>query len=277
MRRKNFQIYKSHGGTEPFSRSKLFASLKRSGLPEKECRIIADRVSQEVGEGSKTRDIYRKSLSLVKQRSPVAAVHYSLKRSLFDLGPTGHHFETFVAKYFEKIGHETSTCALLRGKFVKHEVDVVCHKAKRSFFVECKFHNRMGIKNDIKIALYVKARWDDLKDGPDGKNLDAFYLASNTSFSSDALIYAAGTGLRLLGLNAPVERPFIEEIKAMGLYPVTSLRRLNRGMLEVLLEHNVVLAREVPAHINLLYRMGMKEQDVDALLGDIELLRGHLL
>ena len=273
MSTKNFQIYKSHGGVEKFSDRKLYLSLLRSGLPPKQSKSITDKVSREISEGSKTRDIYRKALQLVKQTSPVAAIHYSLKKAIFELGPTGFHFEQFVAKYFEEMGYTTSTGKILNGRLVKHEVDIIGVKDGRRIFVECKFHNRIGIKNDIKIALYVKARWDDLKEGVEGKKLAAFYLASNTSFTSDAITYAKGSGLNLLGVNAPVEKPFIEEIKSLQLYPITSLKGLNKHFTKELLAKNILLAREIPEQINLLFKLGMEERVINQLLAEVKLLK----
>ena len=74
-----------------------------------------------------------------------------LKKAIFDLGPSGHHFETFVSRYFEEIGYTTKTCQTLNGRLVKHEIDIVGIKNGKRVFIECKFHNRIGIKNDIKI------------------------------------------------------------------------------------------------------------------------------
>ena len=273
MKRGNFNIYKSHGGIESFSKKKLFNSLKRSGLPSKQCQIITDKVAKEMGEGSKTRDIYRKTLKLVKETSQIAAIHYSLKKAIFELGPTGYHFETFVARYFQEKGFQTKTCLTFNGRFVKHEVDVVALKDGKKNFVECKFHNRIGIKNDIKIALYVKARWDDLREGVEGENLHAFYLASNTAFSKDAITYANGTGLKLLGVNAPVEKPFLEEIKELNLYPITSLRRISKTIKNALLSRNILLAKELPFESELLFRMGMREEQIELLFSEIERLR----
>lgn len=272
MGRRNFNIYKSHGGTEHFSKKKLFYSLKRTGLPYRECEYIADLVAKDVGEGSRTKDIYRKTLSLVNKTSHVAAVHYSLKRAIFDLGPTGHHFESFVARYFEEIGYKTTTCRTLKGRFVNHEVDVIAIKDNKRSFVECKFHNRIGIKNDIKIALYVKARWEDLKEGVEGSNLENFYLASNTAFSTDAIAYAKGTGLKLLGVNAPVEKPFIEEIKSLNLYPITSLKSINKLIKKELLTRNIVVAKDLAKNIDFLFRLGMTEEQTNQLLSEIETL-----
>lgn len=273
MNHQNFRIYKSNGGVEGFSKKKLFNSLKRSGLPDKQCKVITEKVTHEIGEGSKTRDIYHKALKLVNQTSAVAGVHYSLKKAIFELGPTGHHFESYVAKYFQELGHETITCKTLNGRLVSHEVDIIASKDGKRIFVECKFHNRIGIKNDIKTALYVKARWDDLKEGMEGKNLAGFYLASNTAFTLDAITYANGSKLNLLGVNAPTEKPFLEEIKALRLYPITSLKGLNKLMRNELLTKDILLAKEIPNKINLLLRMGMQERAVNQLIEEVELLQ----
>ncbi len=277
MRRGKFRIYKANGQVETFSRSKLYNSLRRSGLSNKEASLITEKVSREISEGSKTNDIYKKTLSFIKPSSPVAATHYSLKRSIFDLGPTGHQFEEFVARYFQAIGFKTKTCLTLKGKWVKHEIDIVAEKAGRRFFVECKFHNRQGIKNDIKIALYVKARWDDLREGVEGKNLDGFYLASNTAFTLDAITYSEGTGLKLLGVNAPVHESFLDQIKKLRLYPITSLRTLNKQMKNELMSQNILLAEDLPKNLNLLFKMGLSENEINAILSEIELLKDSKL
>jgi hypothetical protein len=269
---RNVRVYKSGGYPEPFSRTKLQRSLKRAGLPKRQCDYISEKISREVHEGQKTRDIYRKALKLINQSSHVAAVHYSLKRALFELGPTGHHFETFVARYFEELGYTTSTCQTLQGQFVTHEVDVVASLPGKKYYVECKFHNHVGIKNDIKIALYVKARWDDLKNGPEGKTLTGFHLASNTAFTQDALTYAKGTGLQLLGVNAPENLSFLEQIKQLRLYPITSLRRINKYYKTKLLERNIVLAKDLQHYRSLLLQWGMTVSDFDRLMNEVELL-----
>lgn len=268
----NFNIIKASGLPEPFSKKKLYTSIQRTGLSPKACENIVDNVAHELNEGFKTRDIYRKALSLVEKNSRIAAAQYSLKRALFDLGPTGHNFELFVAKYFNAIGFKTNTCQIIQGRFVKHEVDVVGQKGSSKIYAECKFHNRQGIKNDIKIALYVKARWDDLKEGPEGKNLNQFYLASNTSFSLDAIVYAKGSGLQLLGVNAPSEKSFLDHIKELGLYPITSLRRINRFMKNNLIGRGFLLAKELLHQEELLYRLGMTEREIQILMSEIEFL-----
>lgn len=273
-RRRNITVTKANGGREYFSRQKLMRSLRRSGLSPARSNAIADQVTRELYEGARTKDIYRRALQLVKEVSPVAAVQYSLKKAIFDLGPTGHHFETFVARYFEALGFSTKTCQVIKGKFVSHEIDVIATKNGKTYFVECKFHNRHGIKNDIKIALYVKARWDDLREGHTGKNLTGFFLASNTAFTTDAITYANGTNLHLLGVNAPLEKSFLQEIKELGLYPVTSLRGLSKIIRNELLNKNIVLASELIQQKKILLQLGMTEADFAKVIREVEILQG---
>lgn len=270
--RKVIHIIKSSGRPEAFSKNKLLTSLKHTGLPAKTCQKITNKVAVEVNEGEKTKDIYKKALSLVAENSRIAAVQYSLKRALFELGPSGHNFEHFVSKYFEAKGFKTKVSTVFSGKLVKHEVDVVASKDGYRYFVECKFHNRQGLKNDIKVALYVKARWDDLKNGPEGKGLRGFFLASNTAFTLDAITYAQGTGLRLLGVNAPVKCSFLEEVKQLRLYPITSLKRINKTNKQKLLSQRFFLAKDLLYQYEALFRIGMSEREVDLLMLEIEQL-----
>lgn len=275
MRRKKIQILKSRGSLEKFSRRKLLASLERCGLSPKSSREITEKVAQEIRDGDRTLDIYRRTLPLVRRKSPLAGIHYSLKKALLALGPTGHHFERFVARYFEELGFETIVSKTFQGRLVSHEVDVVASLRGKRFFVECKFHNRPGIKNDVKVALYVKARWDDLREGPEGKNLNGFYLASNTAFTKDAQVYAEGSKLELLGVNAPKENPFIGEIKRLRLYPLTSLRSLNKFSKAELLSLGVMAAQDLHYHKELLKKIGLPSEKIIQVLREVDLLRSH--
>ncbi|MFZ4713180.1 MAG: restriction endonuclease [Bacteriovoracaceae bacterium] len=268
----NFTVLKSEGHKEPFSPQKLHNSLRRSGLPTETCHAITQKVGENVVPGMSTKDIYKHAFKLVSRESSMAAVHYSLKRAILDLGPTGFEFEVFVARYFEALGFETKVGVTIPGEFVKHEVDVVAKAGDSFTFVECKFHNYIGRKNDIKIVLYVKARWDDLKNGPEGKSLHDFYLATNTSFSSDALAYAKGTGLKLLGLNAPADENFIHKIIHHRLYPITSLKRLKKHIRNELLSRGIILCKELLQKKRLLMELGLIEEDIEQLFSDIRSL-----
>lgn len=267
---KNKFIYKANGRKEAFSKNKLIRSLERTGLHSRACTDIANHISNEVQDGDRTRAIYKKALRLVRQKSALATVHYSLKKALFELGPEGHYFENYVARYFQKKQFETSECKVLQGKFVNHEVDCIALKGKEKYYSECKFHNRAGTKNDVKISLYVKARWDDLKDGPEGKTLTGYFIFTNTTFTSDAITYSKGTGLKLMGINAPAEKSFSEEIREMKLYPLTSLNSLNKTEKRRLLDKKIVLAEELNSQI--LFKLGFENDAVQRILNEVDVM-----
>ena len=188
---------------------------------------------------------------------------------MLHLGPTGFEFEYFVSKYFEEIGFNTYIDTILQGEFVRHEVDIIASKSNYQVYVECKFHNNLSTKNDIKIVLYIKARWDDLKNGPDGKYLRDFYVASNNAFTKDAIVYAKGTGLKLLGVNAPEEESFLDKIKRYKLYPITALLRLKKIYYQELLDKKIILSRDLLNEKKLLLKMGMTEFEIKVLFNDI--------
>lgn len=262
-------VLKNSGEEQPYSEEKLMRSLKHTCLSQEACSSIASEVTKGISPSTSSNEIYEKTSSLLKKKSKLAAVQYSLKRSLFDLGPEGHNFETFVARYFEELGYATLECVTIPGLLVNHEIDVIATRPKQKLYIECKFHNRLGIKNDIKVALYVKARWDDVKAGPEGKTLTGYFLASNTSFSKDALIYAKGTGLQLLGVNAPEENSFLDEIKRLKLYPITSLTKLSTSMKREILGKKIIAAKDLLDQKDLLQKMGCDEEKMNEICEEI--------
>lgn len=265
-------IKKSSGSLEPFSSKKLYSSIARTGLNSKLSKNIVDQIVSKVQTDSSTKEIYKHAIKLIKRKSTVAASRYSLKKSLLNLGPTGYEFEKYIAKYFEAIGFKTSVGIICQGKFVTHEVDVIASTEDKLYFTECKFHNNSGRKNDIKVALYVKARWDDLRQGKNGKNLDGYYLVSNTAFTKDAITYSCGVGLKLLGVNAPEKESLLDEIKALKLYPITSLIKLKKIYLNVLLSKGIILCSELLHQKKLLLKIGMSENEIIQLYSEINSL-----
>lgn len=270
--RRTKNIIKSTGQSEPFSARKLQRSLQRTGLRPKYCKEISAEIAQKIRPGTSTREIYKKTVKLIRKQSPIAATHYSLKKSLLELGPSGFEFEYFVSKYFEAIGYKTYIGITLQGEFVRHEVDVVASKPNYQIYVECKFHNNSGRKNDIKTVLYVRARWEDLVNGPDGKYLREYFLASNTAFTQDAITYANGTGLNLLGVNAPEEESFLDKIKKHKLYPITSLKRLKKIYLKELLSKKIILCKDLLVERNFLVKIGMSDEEISAVFRDVNKL-----
>jgi hypothetical protein len=274
--RKHIQIVKASGEKQEFSLNKLKRSFKRCGLSPEECEKIIRQLSPDIMEGMTTRKLYQKAYRLIKKTSPVAAVHYSLKRALFELGPAGYHFEDFMAKYCQDLGYQTQVRVVLKGQAVSHEIDVLAHQGRESTLVECKFHNHQGRKNDIKIVLYVKSRFDDLQGGDHPYHFNDLWIASNTSFTTDSIQYANFHSIKLLGTNCPEEDNLIEQIKRHRLYPITSLKKLKRSHIEALMEKNIYLVKELVKEVNVMKRIGMSDHDIARLFPDMLLLLGKL-
>jgi hypothetical protein len=69
----------------------------------------------------------------------------------------------------------------------------------------------------------------------------------------------------------------VEEIKSLHLYPITSLKGLSSKMKRELLLRNIILAKELPAQLSLLQKLGLRESEVEPLLAEIELLNKSIL
>jgi len=201
-------IIKADGTREVFNPSKLRTSLIRARASEEAADAVIAQVMSELREGMTTREIYKSAFKhLVEMQKPVAQ-RYSVRRAMLDMGPTGFPFEDFVAEVLRTKGFETLTRQTVLGGCVPHEMDVVAWNDDKLVMVEAKFHNGLGIKSDLKVALYVKARFDDLKDnmhhyGGRDRKLDEGWLITNTKFSSTALHYGLCQKLTMIGWNYP--------------------------------------------------------------------------
>jgi hypothetical protein len=202
------KILKADGTREPFNQDKLRISLLKSGATDEAIETVLKRVKEDLHEGMSTHDIYQHAYTVLHDWKKPVAKRYSLRRVVMNLGPTGFPFEKFVAKLFEKKGYETATDQMVMGKCVAHEVDVVAWKGDELIMCEAKFHNELGTKSDLKVALYVKARMDDLKQttfkyGEKERKVTQGVLVTNTKFSSTAIQYGLCEGLNMIGWNYP--------------------------------------------------------------------------
>ena len=167
----SFLVAKADGATEAFEASKLTRSLIKSGADEESARSIVDAVQSELsirsgkGEVMTTQEIYSHAFHQLRDVQRPLAARYSLKRAVLSFGPTGFPFEEFLSQLFKREGYVTAVDQIVKGGCVEHEVDIVLTKNKQTTFVEAKFHNSLAYKSDLKIALYVQARIEDLLGG----------------------------------------------------------------------------------------------------------------
>ncbi len=240
-------IVKADGEAEVFDPGKLDASLRRAGASEAMRLSVIERIVSELREGMTTGEIYRRAFDLLreKEEAPVAA-RYSVKRAVLDLGPSGFPFEQFLAEVFRAHGWSARTGVMLSGRCAPHEVDVLLEKEGRRVGIEAKFHNEAGGKTDIKDALYVYARYEDLARTHDkASRVDEGWLVTNTRFTKNAIRYAQCANLMLLGWDYPRGRGLQTLIEEAHVHPLTCLTTLSDSEKKRLLEERIVLCRSV--------------------------------
>ncbi len=217
---------KSDGSVERFDRGKLARTLIRAGADRETALRIAGEVERRAHPGIETREILEMALEMLEGERPGLAARYDLKSALMRLGPTGYPFERYFARLLGALGYRISGVGMvLPGRCVDQEVDVSAERGGVRYMVECKHHERPGIKTDLKVAMYTRARFEDLEG-----RFDEPWLATNTKVTAAAERYAGCTGMRLTSWGRSRGGPSLREmVEGTGLYPVTVLRTLDRG------------------------------------------------
>jgi len=237
------KVIKANGESEDFSEKKLIDSIHRAGIPENLQQEVIEHVKTNLYENIPTHEIYYHLEEYLGQtKSPYYKNKYSLKRALMDLGPTGFPFEAYIAEVLKKEGFETIVGEILMGKCVTHEVDIIAQNANEKIMVECKFHNRPGSRSDVQVALYTKARFDDLKEK---HGFTKVMLVTNTKITVDALAYSDCENVKILSWEHPEGESLREKVEKYKLYPITSLSFLSMPQKQELLAKNIVLVKSI--------------------------------
>lgn len=273
MSNKDVLIVKSTGEKELFDITKLEASLARAGASEKSIGLISDHIKKEVRDGMSTGEIYAHAFSLLRRYEKPVALKYSIRRAVMELGPSGFPFEKFIAELLKARGFKAETNILAQGHCVEHEIDVMAWNDLKIIIAEAKFHNAIELKSDLKVALYVKARFDDLKKTlfvTDGKkrNFDEAYLITNTKFTSPAIDYAKCAGLSLIGWNYPEQDNLHNMIEDFNLHPITALTTLSSSEKRDLLLQGIVLSKQLSS-MEILKNAGVRNDKIESVLHEI--------
>lgn len=220
-------VVKADGTRQTFEERKLAESLLKAGASEEAREKIVRHIAGEVRDGMSTNDIYRHAFDLLHKFDQPIVKRYSLKRAMAALGPTGFPFEHFISDIFKAQGFETITDQIVKGKCTSHEMDVVAWNTEKLIMAEAKFHHEFGLKSDVKVALYIKARFDDLyrekfSYGGNERALTEGLLITNTNFTDKAIEYSACAGVRLIGWNYPTHGNLHDMIIQSGVYPHSS-------------------------------------------------------
>jgi hypothetical protein len=261
-------IIKADGEHEAFDPGKLERSLELAGVSSVERAKITQQIYQDLKPGMTTEDIYQKAFSHLQRHEPPVAARYSIKRAVFALGPSGFPFEQFFAEVLRAHGWNATPNITLTGRCAVHEVDVLAERDGKRIGVEAKFHNDPGGKTDIKDALYVHARYEDLKQAPSPKSrVDEGWLVTNTVFTKNAIRYAHCSDLTLLGWDYPKDKGLLAMIVEGGVHPLTCLTTLTEGEKRHLLDKKIVLCKNVTTP-HLLREYGVRPDRIPAVLDE---------
>ncbi|MCK5285848.1 MAG: hypothetical protein KAJ58_01325 [Candidatus Pacebacteria bacterium] len=272
-------IIKANGERELFDSSKLENSLKRAGADKKEISMVISKIEVSLQDDMKTSDIYKNAFDLLSRSNLVHASKYSLRKSVMDLGPQGFTFEDFMGAVFKKLGYKILLRRNIKGLCVSHEVDMIAQNDEKFIMSEIKFHNKQGIKSDLKVVLYVKERFDDIAKGEFYRNIDKDlkienWLITNTKFTSKAVEYAeCNPSLNLMSWGYPLENNLHQLIEEAKLFPLTVLKSLSSNDKKKFLSENVVLCRDLLEGGELIFdRMGISAEKAQGVLMEINKL-----
>lgn len=257
-------VLKADGSTEPFNEKKVRDSIHRAGVSAMLEEQVVRKVKEKLYENIPTYDIYGIITdALLHSNEPYSKSRYSLKQAIMLLGPTGYPFEDFIGKILEEQGYTVQTRQILNGRCVTHEIDVIAQKGNKKILIEAKFHNNNGTRSDVHVALYVKARFDDLKERYD---FDEAWIVTNTKTTLDADTYAACSGMKIISWNSPKGESFRDMIESTNLHPITMLTTLTAQQKAQLLANHIILCKDIVKNEKLLDILGLsKEQRVQTL------------
>lgn len=271
------EIVKSSGERVKFSMSKLRNSLKRSGADDDLINLIVDRVQDELYQGISTKEIYNRAFAILKKKQSISASKYKLKKAIYEFGPTGYPFEKFISAILEYSGYTTQVGKVMTGFCVKHEIDVFAQKNGEVTIIECKFHSEEGRNCNVKVPLYIQSRYLDVKKHWDAKEnsdlqFDVGWVATNTRFTEDAMLYGKCAGLYLLSWDYPKDNGLKDRIDRLGLYPITVSTLLSAREKQFLLSRDVVLCQQLLHDKFFLDHLGISDSRKKRIMKEIELL-----
>nr|MBI5455767.1 restriction endonuclease [Candidatus Levybacteria bacterium] len=262
-------VIKATGEKQEFSEEKLLDSIKRAGVPLSLQQEAITHVKSKLYEDIPTSEVY-KHITEFLGREPHLKSKYSLKQAIMDLGPTGYPFEDYVSEILKAKGYVTEVRSILTGKCVNHEIDVIAEKqGSEKLMIEAKFHNASGIRTDVHVSLYTKARFDDLKDK---YKFDRPWIFTNTKITSDALTYALCANMGIVSWSYPQNEGLRDLIEKYKLFPITILDSLSQAQKQILLENHVVLVKDICKNKANLDFLGLHADKRDQIHKESELI-----
>ena len=268
-------IVKAGGESQAFDPRRLVTSLMRAGAGAYAAERIATTITAMVVPGMSSKEVYARAFALLRKESRPVAARYALRRALLELGPTGHPFEDFVSHLYRTLGWQVETRKMIKGACVTHEVDFYASHEKDDVHLaaELKYHNDPNYKTDLKVALYVKSRFDDIFSCDPAVRacpVDRGMLVTNTKFTSEAIAYAECAGVELLGWGYPVNNSLFMQMTRAKVYPITALTRLSRAEKNLLVENRVIAVDQIVRDRRLLDPLHLPADQVGEIFAEAE-------
>lgn len=214
-------VTKMNDERELYDESKLRRSMEKAGTSPQIISKILKRTHKIIYDGIKTKELFRFVFKeLEKEETEIgASTRYNLKKGIIEMSLGGGFvFEKFMARVLEKQGYSTELNKIVNGKYITHEIDVIAKKINEILMVEAKHHDKPWLGCSIQTALYVYARFLDVKD-----KFTKPMLVTNTKFSQQVIDYSKGAGIKLMGWNYPGGNSLGDNITKYKLYPITIL------------------------------------------------------
>ncbi len=238
-------VTKFDGTREVYNEEKIKSSATRVGVPQAMQDEMLDAIRSRLFDGISTTEIYSLIQDYLHSSSrPYLAMKYNLKAALAELGPSGYPFEKYVSILLAEQGYSTQINKIIPGGCVTHEVDVVAQKDGITYFIEAKFHKSPNQRTDVRVALYIKSRYDDLVAGKSYENTRP-WIVTNTRFSTDAIKYSECQGIKLTSWGYPKGAGIMDLIEKTKLHPVTMIEGLTKEDKMRLMAAGVVTARQL--------------------------------
>ena len=229
--------------------AKVLRSARRAGASKDLAQKVALEIEKGIYPGSKTSEIFKQVNQLLKKEDERSSLRFSLREAMRKLGPSGFPFEKYIGDIFSAHGYAVSLNRKIKGKFAIHEIDFLARNEKVLYIGECKYRIFPGERVDLAILLAFYAKFLDLKNGnyfnlPKNVVLKPI-MVTNAKFSSQAIRYANGVGIKLLGWKHPPNQGLESMIEAEQLYPITILPSFKGYLMESCSQAKLMLAKDI--------------------------------
>lgn len=260
-------VIKATGDKEPFSEEKLRLSIHRAGVPDSIQNLVVQHIKSKIYDGMPTSEVFHHITEFLSTSShPYSQAKYRLKQSIMNLGPSGYPFENYVSEILKTKGYTTQVRQILKGRCVTHEIDVIARKGSHKILIEAKFHNMPGTKTNVHVALYTKARFDDIIQQNDYNQV---WIITNTKISQDAIVYASCVGMKVIGWNFPEGESLRELVEEANLIPITALSTLSTSNMQQLLTQNIVMSKVLCNNPDLLSILNLTKEKKQQILSEL--------